>query len=249
MSFGSRFAMFQRISAAYRALAKESLPRVSFKGIDSDQIVAQITAICEANSDQTASTMKLPFRLYVKQSNIKNAGFGVFLGPSSGTLIVKQGTVVCLYPGVVYSTIDPIFFPSISNHFVLQRMDGSLIDGKHSGLSKYMFKSIRKRELAWNRVEYDNQWLDQRKEGESNNWNIGQLINNSFNNMDDANVVYNEFTLTQSFPMQWRRFIPNVPFAPEEENIYGIALVTTKDISFSSLDDRVELLASYQSLE
>ncbi|KAJ3228960.1 hypothetical protein HDU77_001713, partial [Chytriomyces hyalinus] len=60
--------------------------------------------------------------------------------------------------------------------------------------------------------------------------------------------VYNEFTLDLSFPAEYRAFIPNVPYAPEEADIHGIALVTTQDLVFEKMDQQVELLASYQSV-
>ncbi|KAJ3227720.1 SET domain-containing protein 9 [Chytriomyces hyalinus] len=195
--------------------------------------------------------MNLPFTLSVEPSRIKNAGFGVFVRPldtSTFPHAIKQGTVMALYPGVVYSPADPVFFPSISNHYVLQRMDSSMIDGKHSGLSKYMFKSIWKRELTWNWITYDRNWLDLRKQGDCMSWSVGQLINNALNSVTDANVVYNEFTLDLSFPAEYRAFVPNVPYAPEEADIHGIALVTTQDLVFERMDQKVELLASYQSV-
>ncbi|KAI8828411.1 hypothetical protein BJ741DRAFT_626248 [Chytriomyces cf. hyalinus JEL632] len=220
MQFWSRFSLAQR----WRAWAQAPAPNTGeplFNGISSKEIVRQICDI---------SKLSLP--------RIKNAGFGVFVRPlatSTFPHIIKQGTVMALYPGVV-------FFPSISNHYVLQRMDSSMIDGKHSGLSKYMFKSI------WKRITYDRNWLHLRKQGDCMSWSVGQLINNALNSATDANVVYNEFTLGLSFPAEHRAFIPNVPYAPEEADIHGIALVTTQDLVFEKMDQQVELLASYQSV-
>ncbi|TPX56505.1 hypothetical protein CcCBS67573_g09341 [Chytriomyces confervae] len=192
-----------------------------------------ITMSCNATT-----TMNLLFALSIQSSHIKNAGFGVFVRPLARATfphIIKQGTIVALYLGVVYSPAD-------------LRMDSSMIDGKHSGLSKYIFKSIWKRELAWNRITYDRGWLDLRKQGDCLSWSVGQLINNALNSATDANVVYNEFTLDLSFPAEYRAFIPNVPYAPEEADIHGIALVTTQDLVFEKMDQQVELLASYQSV-
>ncbi|KAI9330979.1 hypothetical protein BDR26DRAFT_870867 [Obelidium mucronatum] len=249
--FGSRFALFQRISASLRASTDRS---VSFKGLSPEAIVLQLGEVCRASLGSNSSTlrdrsgqrlgiMNLPFRLFVEPSTIPNAGFGVFLGPSSvtGNTKIKQGA---LYPGLVYSSVDPIFFPSINNHYVLQRIDGSLIDGKHT-------EHCRKREKAWNGIEYDNRWIQLRRKGECFNWSIGQLINNSSNSLENANgnkrPKNSLFTLSPSFPIEWRQYIPNVPYSPEEAEIHGIALVTTKDLVFHSIHDRVELLASYQS--
>ena len=42
--------------------------------------------------------------------------------------------------GAVYQPTDPILFQSMRNPFILRCMDGVLIDGCSSGLSKMTFK-------------------------------------------------------------------------------------------------------------
>ncbi|KAI8621306.1 hypothetical protein BC830DRAFT_1163874 [Chytriomyces sp. MP71] len=241
----SRLAPLQRLRALRAATAVSSPDRIiSHPSLPSRDIVAQITAICGASE---APSFTLPFRLRIATSTVPNAGLGVFVAPNPATeppFVVRKHTVVALYPGVVYAPGDPLFFASLRNRYVLQRIDGSFVDGKHNGLSRSLYRSIWAR---GGRI-HDAGWLSLRREGTVESWNVGQLVNNCTGSGADANVMYNEFTLDSTFPDEFRRFIPNVPYSPEEFEVHGIALVATKDISFKSPDHAVELLASYQSL-
>jgi hypothetical protein len=58
-------------------------------------------------------------------------------------------------------------------------------------------------------------------------------------------VVYNEFSLSEDFKDEWRRYIPNIPYSPEVTTVHGIALVTAKDIPLMQGDKPIELLAAY----
>ncbi|KAJ3416091.1 SET domain-containing protein 9 [Chytridiales sp. JEL 0842] len=195
-----------------------------------------------------------PEELSVRPSSLPNAGLGVFIrrrlqntkGNAYQEIAVKQGTVVALYPGVVYEPPqDPIFLPSLFNQYVIQRNDGLFIDGKSSGLSKSMYNGVWKREKGWHGVQYDRTWLTLRKEAEDvTNWNIGQLVNNG--GQDNANVVYNEFVLRETFEDEWRKFIPNIPYCPSVTRIHGIALVASKDIELDNGESQ-ELLSTYFS--
>jgi hypothetical protein len=119
--------LFARGSSGHPIPKQYSIP---FRGASSNEVVSQIENYCKSGHD---------FNLIVGPSTIPNAGLGVFVqaredASSDRTTILKRGTVVALYPGVVYEPPhDPVFFQSIFNHYVLQRKDGIFIDGKHSG--------------------------------------------------------------------------------------------------------------------
>ena len=190
-------------------------------------IVEQIEEFCK---DQ-----RLPFQLQIRASDIPEAGLGLFLRNRERT--IPAGTVVALYPGLVYDGIsDPILLPSINNRYVIQRRSGSLIDGKDAGLSRLLYQSVWNRERAVTGISYDKLWLDQRRllmmmAWTDSYWNFGQLINNAVD--DDGNcVVYQEFLLPDDWGLgvrNWRRFIPNIPYSGGLA-IQGIALVTCKEL-------------------
>ncbi|KAJ3391511.1 SET domain-containing protein 9 [Entophlyctis sp. JEL0112] len=245
-SFWARLAVAQRLRAHFAAAlspAASSDPACSCScssnRLSSRDIVSAIVRHCSLPAPA--------FRLHVLPSRIPHAGLGLFLTPLNSVRSIPRGSVVALYPGIVYSPSDPVFLPSISNHYILQTIDGSLIDGKHNGLSRSMYRSLWRRERVWKGIEYDISWLDQRRIGSVQNWNVGQLINNS-GAPENANVIYNEYTLDETFPFELRKFIPNIPYSPEETSVNGIALVTTADLEFENETDQVELLAAYQSL-
>ncbi len=103
----------------------------------------------------------------------------------------RRGQLVALYPGLVYrSSIDPIFWCSLNNHYIIQISNKYFIDGKSTGLSGLMYKSIVRSnsaildqpvaDLDWIQVDYQLTPLY-----------IGQIANNA-NTDQDSNGKYIE---------------------------------------------------------
>jgi hypothetical protein len=150
------------------------------------------------------------FYCYKAPSTVKGAGHGVFLRSIQN---VKRGSIVSLYPGVVYQAYEPKFFQSIGNSFILQRKDFTFIDGNDRYLSKFMYTSCSKRDAilmknedgSLKRIDVcDDTWLRFKKHtceqdmdtiSVHNPYNIGHYINSPMNNnnIDEANVMYYEY--------------------------------------------------------
>jgi len=171
----------------------------------------------------------------------------------------KQGTVVSIYPGVVYFPGDPIFFQSFNNHYILRRSDGVSIDGKYWGLSRTMYKSIAGREsthyvdfcdVTWLNVTrgsfnftqpVPNEPTQEDRLGVKNPLNMGQIINHASHNQE-SNVTYFEYTVPEEFPQELRTLIPNVQYRGLVDGrnfVKSMVLLCLRDIQ----DE--ELLADY----
>ena len=53
---------------------------------------------------------------------------------------VEKGQMVALYPGTLYFPGEPMLIASFGNQYILRCSDGMLVDGKHTGVSKCIFK-------------------------------------------------------------------------------------------------------------
>jgi hypothetical protein len=157
------------------ALFQSTKYQQNYPGVPSSQVVDQLHEHCHRRL-LLNTRHRDPFTLTVKSSLIPNGGFGLFIRAQS---VLPKGTVVALYPGLIYELTDPILLASFNNQYVLQRNDGVYIDGKHSGLSKRLYLGSWKREKVWNFIEHDKKWLELRREGVVDGWNVGQLINNA----------------------------------------------------------------------
>ncbi|KAJ3274253.1 SET domain-containing protein 9 [Terramyces sp. JEL0728] len=226
-SFWDRFYAMKRVQMA---LFPTKSNQSNYRGIKPEQVVEQIEQYIKVQP---------PFELFVKPSTLPNAGLGLFIKPVKD---IPSGTVVALYPGLIYDQMDPIFFASINNRYIIRRKNGQFIDGKHCGLSAYMYKSSWNREWTWYRVKYDRSWMVLREPGPVASWNVGQLINNG---NEYNNVVYNEFVIEENWKKEWREYIPNVPYTPETSAIHGMALVTCIEL-VKGVEQ--ELLATYDSI-
>eukprot|EP00944_MAST-04C_sp_MAST-4C-sp1_P006705 g6705.t1 len=83
------------------------------------------------NKMNKALMKKLGYSLHVQQSEIPNAGPGLFLEGSA-----VAGTVICMYPGIVYlkeyvvsGDTDGMFGPDDSGTYTMGRYDGSIFNG------------------------------------------------------------------------------------------------------------------------
>lgn len=118
----------------------------------------------------------LTFSVHTKKSSIPGAGkpfflkrlfnlplyirigLGVYLSGQRQT----RGQIVCFYPGTIYLPSDPILFVSIANEYILKCVDGLYVDGKSTGLSGRIYRSVYKRENWPGAIEIsDCSWMNQ----------------------------------------------------------------------------------------
>jgi hypothetical protein len=101
---------------------------------------------------------KLPFTLYKKSSSIANAGLGVYLRG----VTQPKGSIVSFYPGTIYMPSEPVLFVSLANQYILKCVDGLYVDGKCTGLSASVYRSLYRRENWPGAVQIsDMSWLSQ----------------------------------------------------------------------------------------
>ncbi|ESO06991.1 hypothetical protein HELRODRAFT_77053, partial [Helobdella robusta] len=177
------------------------------------------------------------FRLCRSESRIEGGGVGVFV--SSGK--INSGSIVALYPGLIYNPGEPIFLPSIGNQYIFRCEDGTLIDGKDFGLSKILFRlSCSKRDGFDLKFSIDVTWMDKHP---INPLAIGQYINNC-TLTSDQNVSYQEHTFSEKFPKDLLSFIPNCYYSGQVLPYrLTILLISTRDIFQGE-----ELLSNYHTL-
>lgn len=74
---------------------------------------------------------------------------------------------------MIYNSFDPVFFQSISNRYMFRLSDGRILDGKPSGLSKMIYRSIMMRDY-FGFPACDQSWLES-----GNSFFVGHLVNNT----------------------------------------------------------------------
>ncbi|KAL1933076.1 hypothetical protein VTP01DRAFT_8754 [Rhizomucor pusillus] len=145
---------------------------------------------------------KLGFSLRKGPSSIEHAGHGVFLNGRC-----KPGQVVSFYPGTVYLPSEPILLVSIANSYILKCIDGIFIDGKATGLSARIYRSLYYRENWPGAIQTsDATWMS---ETPRNPLAIGQIVNNGTRAFS-PNVQYQEVDLPSNFPIHLRQYLPNI---------------------------------------
>ncbi|ELU04644.1 hypothetical protein CAPTEDRAFT_155045 [Capitella teleta] len=181
---------------------------------------------------------QMGFKVIRKPSRLKGGGTGVFVADG----IAKKGTVVAMYPGAIYALSDPIFFQSLGNPFIFRCIDGILIDGNDKNLSKFLFKSCANRDYAGRHAVCDTSWLT---ESPVNPLAIGQYVNNH-NKEHPANVAYQEYDFPLDFPLNQRKYIPNV-FHAASIHYHGVSRLcrTVVLISTRDIQEGEELFSTY----
>ncbi|XP_052776839.1 SET domain-containing protein 9-like [Mya arenaria] len=144
---------------------------------------------------------ELGYKTDRRKSCLSDGGRGVFV--TDGT--VKPGTLVSLYPGLVYQPWEPVFWVSLANPFLFRCADGVHIDGKDTGLSKMMYNSCARRDGVMGELMCDTSWLVEKP---VNPLAVGQYVNNQTEEFP-ANVAYQEFDVPVSFPVHLRKYFPN----------------------------------------
>ena len=214
---------------------------VENKVITDDEVLRQLTGIFTnlnnfRHSDANLILEKVAgFQVICQTSSIVDGGTGVFISKGKA----KKGQVVAIYPGTVYLPSDFIFFQSIANQFIFRCIDNIHIDGKNRGISKMVYKSCFHRDKVGFYDVCDVNWLD--PSDLQCPLNVGQFVNNK-TQLLDANVQYQEFNFTHGFPLELRKFIPNVNVGGlhSTEFVRTVVLVALRDIYVGE-----ELLSHY----
>jgi len=206
------------------------------------QIMQQLfESLNESCDTQSVVKNELGFNIRKQKSSIAGAGDGVFV--ISGK--VEALSLVAFYPGTVYYPMEPKFFQSLGNSFILKCLDGVMIDGKDNGISKRIFRSASARDKIGSYASCDCSWLTNDL---MNPLSMGQYINNATKD-SLANVTYQEVDVPISFPLQLRKYIPNVHFTPRQLNddvdkgdrfVRTVILIALRDIYAGE-----ELFSSY----
>ncbi|KAJ6669928.1 hypothetical protein lerEdw1_000477 [Lerista edwardsae] len=149
----------------------------------------------------------LGFSITRSPSSLASAGTGVFVTKG----FVSKGTVLAMYPGTVYEKFEPIFFQSIGNPFIFRCIDGVLIDGNDKGISRAIYRSCSKRDQLGPLKMCDVFWLTTVMQ---NPLAVGQYVNNC-STEKAANVCYQEFDVPESFPIEFKQYLPNISYSHE----------------------------------
>ncbi|KAI9287218.1 hypothetical protein BC943DRAFT_206803 [Umbelopsis sp. AD052] len=169
---------------------------------------------------------KFGFRLSVKPSTMPGAGNGVYLNGMR-----EKGQIVSVYPGTMYLPSEPLLFASLRNRYILKCVDGVYVDGKNTGLSARIHRSLHKRD-NWPGaiVTSDDTWLTVHPR---NPLAVGQIVNNN----RFANVRYQEIDIPGDFPLELRKYIPNLYLSDQsiESNWRLVALIATRRIEDEEL--------------
>lgn len=101
-----------------------------------EEISKQMVGLFTSLKDEKPT---LPFSVHCKQSNLKNAGDGLFVKTSK---TIMPGALICLYPGLVHlkeHIKDKKYFESLlpdPEYMLMVRNDQSIIDGRTAHLTK-----------------------------------------------------------------------------------------------------------------
>ncbi|KAJ8040742.1 SET domain-containing protein 9 [Holothuria leucospilota] len=183
----------------------------------------------------------------------ENCGFAIECSPSrlkgggTGVLVTKgvipRNSVVAMYPGTVYLPSEPILLQSVGNPFIFRCSDGLLIDGFNRRISKIIYKSCSQRDrLGTEYLSSDLTWVTKSLQ---NPMNVGQFVNNHTKEYS-ANVAYQEFDVSHRFPIELRKYLPNVFYSANL--LHQRPLRTVVLISLRNIQAGEELLSSYFTL-
>ncbi|XP_029971010.1 SET domain-containing protein 9 [Salarias fasciatus] len=185
---------------------------------------------------QDAMLQCLGFCIDRRPSSLPSAGTGVFVTRG----FVPRGVTVAMYPGAVYQPYEPILLQSIRNPFVFRCIDGVLVDGNDKGISKVLFRSCSGRDRMGPFLMSDTSWLT---DCPLNPLAVGQYVNNCSNDRP-ANVCYQEYDVPDKFPVELRRFLPNVNYSQDAGRpVRCVVLVSLRDIHAGE-----ELFSNYYTI-
>lgn len=220
-----------------------------YKQIVSDGICDNVYGMKNSNMNMFLDNV-LGWHLFIAPSKLHNAGYGLFL--NSKLSCIPAGTLLCIYPGTIYSSWDPIFFQSINNSYIIRLSDGSFIDGKNTGLSKSIYISTRyKNQISHDFNICDDKWLYMQHP-----FGLGQIINNG----KSPNVVYHELNLVVSkdikddpntlvIPFKDNKILgllPNVRYSGTWQDI-NVPMRLIVLVSIRDIQPREELYSAYMT--
>ncbi|XP_068604617.1 SET domain-containing protein 9 [Brachionichthys hirsutus] len=186
--------------------------------------------------DDHSTLQSLGFCIDRKPSTLPSAGSGVFVTRG----FVPKGALVSMYPGTVYQLHEPVLLQSIRNPFVFRCIDGVLVDGNDKGLSRVVFRSCSGRDRVGPFLMSDATWLT---DNPRNPLAVGQYVNNCSDERP-ANVCYQEYDVPDGFPVELRRFLPNVNYGHDAQRpLRCVVLVSLRDITAGE-----ELLSNYYTV-
>ena len=166
----------------------------------------------------------LGFCIDRQPSTLPSAGTGVFVTKG----FVPGGATVAMYPGTVYQAHEPILLQSISNPFVFRCIDGVLVDGNDKGISRMVFRSCSGRDRLGPFMMSDTSWLTATPH---NPLAVGQYVNNCSNERP-ANVCYQEYDVSDKFPIELYQYLPNVNYSQDSRRLLRcVVLVSLRDIA------------------
>ncbi|ORY98833.1 hypothetical protein BCR43DRAFT_488260 [Syncephalastrum racemosum] len=126
---------------------------------------------------------------------------------------------------------EPLLFVSLRNKYILKCVDGIFVDGKSTGLSGHVHRSLYHRENWPGATQTsDMTWLT---DDRTNPLAVGQYINNGVKDRFPSNVRYEEVDLPANFPRELRQYIPNMTWTstdPFSQPTRVVALVTTRPV-------------------
>ncbi|KAI8899273.1 hypothetical protein BC833DRAFT_564273 [Globomyces pollinis-pini] len=193
MSFKSRFSYLQSFKLNKTANVTASVSKL----INSKELITTIDRMLDTESRHFKSVFG--FHPKIKPSSIIEAGRGVYVEG-----VVENGEIVALYPGLVYTPGEPMFFVSLNNHYILRCFDGYSIDAKANGLSGMLYKS------HYNRLKIPTpvattKWMNL---DNTHPLYIGHLINNGISG-HTSNVRYQEININPNH-FKNLHLIPNI---------------------------------------
>ncbi|RKP11666.1 hypothetical protein BJ684DRAFT_17763 [Piptocephalis cylindrospora] len=196
-------------------------------------LLSHLTKQAQPRGSCSISTL-LGFNLVVRTSRIPQAGRGVFLNGH-----VEQGSLVAFYPGLILDPWEPKLLPSLGNRYALRMTDGTVIDGKATGISGWNYRSIVRRDRIGPYALADTTWMDLARHDPSkdigdsstnvlrNPLAVGQLVNNA-TSPNEANVTYYEYSLHPSVPLASRHLLPNIRSSGVKEGDFSKGQLTIR---------------------
>lgn len=155
---------------------------------------------------------------------------------------IPPGTIVGMYPGLLYRPGEAILFNSIQNRYILKCNDGIFVDAKSRGLSGYLYRSVNARDnYPGITPTADTTWMfpwatSIATSTDSNTTTtqisteqvlrnplaVGQIVNNGTRQFT-SNVRYQELDFrSKDCPLELQEFLPNLWHAGDWHSYYDV---------------------------
>ncbi|KNC53617.1 uncharacterized protein AMSG_01327 [Thecamonas trahens ATCC 50062] len=203
-----------------------------------------------------------PWTLTVKPSSVAHpaAGLGVFV-ERRGAGVIKAGTVLGFYPGIVYPPLDMRLMPNFpnvdaDNDYLMARFDNTVLDAKGvfgAGISADEFAlRLRKRRQMQQTGKSQLVHAAGAAQARVNPFALMHFVNHPAASTGlEPNVMWLGFDFMESMPGAHRAFIPNV-YVRKQRTLMttaglgviqqGMVMLATRDIDV----DAAELFMDYR---